>query len=111
MEWEIINTDPIVPRCNLCHNTTSKMARFHPTTTYGSIFYICSSCAKSVKDCMDKWAGPDIDYVDKDDIAGIFDDIGTASKQVDRVLFPEVNPVCRCGQSGLHTLTDACRQK
>jgi len=108
MQWEIINTDPIVPRCNLCHNTTSKMARFHPTTTYGSIFYICSSCAKSVKDCMDKWAGPDIDYIK--DVGGIFD-IKTAEKTIDDALFPEVNPVCRCGQSGFHTLTDACRQK
>ena len=108
MQWEIINTDPIVPRCNLCHNTTSKMARFHPTTTYGSIFYICSNCAKSVKDCMDKWTGPDIDYIK--DVGGIFD-IKTAEKTIDDALFPEVNPVCRCGQAGWHTLTDACRQK
>jgi len=108
MEWEIINTDPIVPRCNLCHNTTSKMARFHPTTTTAGIFYICSNCAKSVKDCMDKWAGPDIDYIK--DVGGIFD-IKTAEKTIDDALFPEVNPVCRCGQAGWHRLTDACRQK
>jgi len=108
MQWEIINTQPLVPRCTICRQSTDQMARFtNPILQY---VYICSDCARFVKDAMNKWEGlKSTDY-----IGDVFD-----SKYIDKVieenkdkaLFPEVNPVCRCGQAGWHSLTDECRQK
>ena len=110
MKWDILNTE--APVCNFCNSTTNQMARFWLARGTGYA-YICSDCAKSVKDCMDKWVeirSPEY----KAQIGQVFD-----SKNIDKVieenkdkaLFPEVNPVCRCGQTGLHPLTDSCRQK
>ena len=109
MQWEIINT-PKQPKCDFCYGTTEQMAQFHAPTRPLHPYLICSDCARFVKDAMNKWEGlKSTDY-----IGDVFD-----SKYIDKVieenkdkaLFPEVNPVCRCGQAGWHSLTDECRQK
>ena len=109
MQWEIVNMIT-QPKCVICVSTTEQMAKFYKRNEIGFPIYICSDCARFVKDAMNEWDG--VNYIG--DVGKHFD-----SKYIDKVieenkdkaLFPEVNPVCRCGQTGLHSLTNECRQK
>ena len=79
MQWEIINTEPIVPKCNFCNGTTEQMLRLHAPTSPVYPTYICSNCARFVKDAMNKWEGlKSVDYIEQ--IGGVFD-----SKYIDKV--------------------------
>jgi len=96
MEWEIINTEQLIPLCKFCNSTTTQMARFQ-SYTVGDYIYICTSCARYVKEAMNKWAGPDIPYVKA--VGHIFDHKNIESlieenrdKAIDHTLFPEVDP-------------------
>ncbi len=53
MQWEIINT-PKQPECVFCDKTTQQMLICHRLIGVGNV-YICSSCARFVKDAMNKW--------------------------------------------------------
>ena len=80
MQWEIINTEPIVPICDYCDKTTKQMARFHIPRDHGYTHYICSDCARFVKDAMNKWEGlKSTNYIEQ--TGSIFD-----SKQIDSVI-------------------------
>jgi len=89
MKWDIINTDPIIPRCIFCDETTKQMARFQ--YFLGKEKNICSDCAIYVKDAMNEWDG--VNYIG--DVGKHFD-----SKYIDKVieenkdkaLFPDVGP-------------------
>lgn len=96
MQWDIINTEPLIPKCNFCDRTTGQMARFHILQGHGLTFYICSSCARYVKDAMNKWKElKSTDWIEPDG-PNIMD-----CKYIDKViqenkdkaaLFPEVDP-------------------
>jgi hypothetical protein len=108
MKWEVINI-PDSPKCIFCHTSDKQMARF--TDWCNQYAYICSACARYVKDAIDKWEGlKDVNYIEQ---TGIYkSDIDKVIEEnKDKALFPEVNPLCRCGQTGFHPLTDECRQK
>ena len=91
MHWDIINTDPVVPKCKFCDNSTSQMARF--VDCINQYVYICSSCARFVKDAMNKWTElkstdwlPDTTY-----IQDCMDKLIEENKDK-AALFPEVDP-------------------
>ena len=87
MQWEIINT-PKQPKCIFCDKTTSQMLVCHRYISLDNI-HICSYCARFVKDAMNKWEVlKNMDYIEQ---SGIFNDKLT-DKQIDHVLFPEVDP-------------------
>ena len=52
MRWEVINT-PKPPECIFCYRNSEQMARFPDNTNQYK--YICSNCARFVKDCMNEW--------------------------------------------------------
>ena len=63
MQWEIINT-PEQPKCIYCFRTTNQMLICHRPIGVGNV-YICSNCARFVKDAMNKWEGlKSVDYID-----------------------------------------------
>jgi hypothetical protein len=77
MYWDIINTSINIPKCIFCHKTTDQMLRCNCQPEY---IWICSHCARFVKDAMNKWKGlKSVDYIE--DTSGIFD-----SKNIDSML-------------------------
>ena len=63
MRWEVINTQPIIPKCIFCDRTSDQIARFYNNANQP--IYICSDCARSVKDCMNEWKDlKSTDYID-----------------------------------------------
>ncbi len=66
MQWEIINTEPIVPKCKFCNDTTDQMARFWLDKGPVLIF-ICYNCARYVKEALNKWPNlKSTDYIEPD---------------------------------------------
>lgn len=64
MKWDIINQDP--PKCIFCLKTTNQMARFE--NNIQQYVYICGSCARFVKDCMNVWKDlKSTNYIDHKD--------------------------------------------
>jgi hypothetical protein len=94
MQWDILNTEALIPLCKFCNSTTNQMARFWLSRGTGFI-YICSDCARSVKEAMNKWKELEsIDHI-------VFPDPVFDHKIIDKViqenkdkasLFPEVDP-------------------
>ena len=98
MQWEIINTQPLVPRCTICRQSTDQMARFtNPILQY---VYICSDCARFVKDAMNKWEGlKDVNYIN--DVGKYYDSKfldKVIEENKDKALFPDVGP----SETGYH---------
>ena len=80
MNWEIINL-PERPKCIFCDKTTSQMLVCYRIINLGNI-HICSSCARFVKDAVNKWkALKDANYIE--DTGGIF-----KSDLIDKQLSP-----------------------
>jgi hypothetical protein len=72
MRWDIINTQPIVPKCSICDRTTDQMARFIHVIG-GKDVIICFYCGPHVKECMNKWKDLESAFhINKDNIGGIF---------------------------------------
>ena len=70
MQWEIINT-PKQPKCIYCFKTTEQMLVCHRPIGVGNV-NICSSCARYVKDAMNKWEGlKSTNYIEQ--VGSIFD--------------------------------------
>ena len=69
MNWEIINTKPVIPKCMFCDGTTDQMARIHihfAIDRYNSCL-ICSNCGPIIKDCMNEWKDlKSTDYIEND---------------------------------------------
>lgn len=93
MQWEIIDV-PVMPKCTFCGKWTQKMARFNNPEA-GEFKYICYTCAKYVRDALNDWAGPDIDYIK--DIGGVF-----SSDNIDKAMGDKYNNII------LHANTDKC---
>ena len=98
MQWDIVNTEPIVPRCIFCDKTTNQMIRFMDNTRQYK--YICSNCARYVKDAMNKWEGlKSVDYIEQ--TGSVFnskyiDDIKTGCNRTD---------LHRCNGTNDHNIT------
>jgi|GEM_PF-3217606 len=95
MLWDIINI-PNQPKCDLCGDTTKMMARFNASIRPNYPIYICSSCARFVKEAMNKWTElKSSDWIEPDNIdifkTGMVDSLIKENKEK-ASLFPDVDP-------------------
>jgi|SRR6187431_2682380 len=92
MEWDIINIQD-QPKCDFCGYTTRMMARFNVLIRPNYPIYICSICARHIKEAMNKWTElkstnwlPDTTH-----IQDCMDKLIEENKDK-AALFPEVDP-------------------
>ena len=97
MQWDIVNL-PDRPSCTFCLKYTQQMARF--MGVINQYVYICSDCARFVKDAMNKWEGlKDINYIEQTGNiykSDLIDKVIEENK--DKALFPDVGP----SETGYH---------